>query len=316
MRLILTRSQRDKGIVSKHALFCLNARVELTEQEGQAVRRYKLGALNIYRSPAAEAAAKLSAAAPSGYKALMHAVSSRLALNISINNLLSGQYIECKEMDELLAAEEAIGEACANLRRYIDTAATFDGRQVLINYDSEEPVIIGQTAPQQIAHQPSQPATYTESYTATPQELHEPEPERPLTVHPMAQKYVDDEDQSQPSYELSQEYQPSERSYSDTGGGVSDWLQNNQVLALSLVGALIVAFLVTMAVMLSQKKEPELSDAEIMKMPLPVTDVSLADGKAYFVNGAWEFDYTRRDGSIQAPCDNPRMIAFKLYRCD
>jgi hypothetical protein len=42
---------------------------------------------------------------------------------------MKGVHVECKSMAELLGAEQAIVEAGEKLRVYLDTAATFDGRE-------------------------------------------------------------------------------------------------------------------------------------------------------------------------------------------
>jgi hypothetical protein len=47
--------------------------------------------------------------------------------------------------------------ACQNLRGYLDTAATFDGREVLLDFSSDEPAVVAQTstpAPKLIAAPP------------------------------------------------------------------------------------------------------------------------------------------------------------------
>ena len=67
-----------------------------------------------------------------------------MRLTITIASLERGQHIELKSLDELLAAEDAIMEACRTLRAYLETAATFDGREVLFDFSTEEPTVIAQ----------------------------------------------------------------------------------------------------------------------------------------------------------------------------
>lgn len=168
MQLKIQRSQRDCGVISKTAIFCIDARVEFTAEEKSCIRRYKLGREVIYDSQARTAMMERSAAArdasghPINYRggvgtmiggaalgaaagALSAAKSLGLAavaatmLRITIDSLEQGQHVECKSLDELLATEDAIMAACQNLRTYLDTAATFDGREVLFRFDRGEP---------------------------------------------------------------------------------------------------------------------------------------------------------------------------------
>ena len=51
-----------------------------------------------------------------------------LALRVTVDSLVSGRHIECKDLDELLGAEAAVMEACKTIKVYLETAVTFDGR--------------------------------------------------------------------------------------------------------------------------------------------------------------------------------------------
>jgi hypothetical protein len=57
-----------------------------------------------------------------------------LSLRVTIDGLLQGQHVECKDLDELLGAEAAIREACSNLKAYLETALTFDGREEVVEF--------------------------------------------------------------------------------------------------------------------------------------------------------------------------------------
>ena len=80
-------------------------------------------------------------------KSLAYTALAAMRLNVTINSLQQGQHIECKSLDELLGAEEAILEACKNLRTYLETAATFDGREVLVDFSTGEPEVVAQSTP-------------------------------------------------------------------------------------------------------------------------------------------------------------------------
>ena len=60
---------------------------------------------------------------------------SKLALNITVESLTKGHHIECKDLEELLGAEQAIQNACQVIRGYIDIAQTFDGREIVIDLE-------------------------------------------------------------------------------------------------------------------------------------------------------------------------------------
>jgi hypothetical protein len=153
MQLKLRRSQRDGGLVAKNVIFCLDARAELTHFERDNLARYKLYDQVIYNSDAAKRQLDKSVAATSEgtatglLRGVVHLALTALRLNITIRSLERGHHIECKSMDELLAAEEAILEACRSLKVYLDVAATFDGSEVLVDFATGEPVAVAAATP-------------------------------------------------------------------------------------------------------------------------------------------------------------------------
>lgn len=148
MRLLLRRNQRA-GSFSGNMIFCLDARAEFAPEEKESIRRYRLGGQVIYNSEASKRALARSEAADDGsiggsLKGLAYAALAAMKLNITIDSLERGQHIECKSLDELLGAEDAIMTACENLRGYLETAATFDGREVVVDFSTETPQVIAQ----------------------------------------------------------------------------------------------------------------------------------------------------------------------------
>jgi hypothetical protein len=114
----------------------LDARVDLLPEERSNVDKYRLGTQVLYNSAATEANLAKAAAGFAGGGLLRGAVGlamSRLSLSITVDSLTKGHHIECKDIDELLGAEEAIKSACDNIRTYIDLASTFDGREIVID---------------------------------------------------------------------------------------------------------------------------------------------------------------------------------------
>jgi hypothetical protein len=147
MQLKLKRSQRQGGVMGGKLLFCLDARAEYTPEEQANIAKYKLGKQVIYSSEAAKkhidkGMGNLDGSATGGFKALGAFALASLHLNITIDSLKEGQHIECKELDELLGAEETLVTACKNLKAFLAAAATFDGRESVVDFSGEEPRMI------------------------------------------------------------------------------------------------------------------------------------------------------------------------------
>jgi len=165
MQLKLTRSRREGGLVSKSVIFCLDARVDFTKEEQHSINYYKLGNECVYSSEAAmrhhNRADQLNDGSVTGaLKSIASTAMAGLQLNIKIAGLQKGQHIECKTMEELLAAEDAIRAGCKNLKAYLAVAASFDGRPILVNYDDigTEMTVVGAVPQAAIAAMPSAPS--------------------------------------------------------------------------------------------------------------------------------------------------------------
>jgi hypothetical protein len=65
-------------------------------------------------------------------RASVSATMTALSLRVTVDSLIQGVHVECESMDELLEAEMAIRQAASNLKGYLETAVTFDGREELI----------------------------------------------------------------------------------------------------------------------------------------------------------------------------------------
>jgi hypothetical protein len=154
VQLKIKRTQREGGVVSKTMIFCIDAMVHFTPEEAASLKRYKLGNQVIYNSEASARLLDRSANAQGdgkslagNFKSLALAALAGMKLNISINSLAAGQHVECKSLDELIGAENAIMEACENLRMYLATAATFDGRELLFDFANGEGTLVAQATP-------------------------------------------------------------------------------------------------------------------------------------------------------------------------
>lgn len=153
MQLKLKRSQRSGGMMGGKVFFQLDARADLSPDEQALVKKYSLGKTIVYDSEArkkhvAAAAGHFDhAAGTSGNtlsaagrglwanaRGLASAAMAALTLRVTVDSLIDGQHIECNSLNELLGAEGAIREACDNVKAYLQTAATFDGREEIIEF--------------------------------------------------------------------------------------------------------------------------------------------------------------------------------------
>lgn len=138
MRLFFRRSQRTAGVFSSTPVFALDARIELTNEERQLIQKYHLNKEVLYSSDAAQqhAAATIDAFNETGIRGFAKAALSgaRLAFSLkcTVESLLKGQHIECKDVGELITAEGAIMGAAHTLKGYLEAAVSFDGREELI----------------------------------------------------------------------------------------------------------------------------------------------------------------------------------------
>lgn len=142
--LKMRRSQRAT-MIAGNPVFMLDARVELSAEDYALVRKYKLFGEVVYDSKERQAHAAnaemhgkqgnvLTFLMPwmSVYKqarSLVSVARAHLSLRVTIGSLTKGEHIECKNLGELMEAEDAIREACARLRAFLTTAQTFDGRE-------------------------------------------------------------------------------------------------------------------------------------------------------------------------------------------
>jgi hypothetical protein len=140
MQLKLKRSQRSGGMMGGKLFFALDAKIDLTDEEAHSIDRYKLGREVIYNSEMAQkhlgaGAAGLATESLGGLgKGLARLAAAKLSLHITVDSLAKGHQIECKDLDELMGAEEAIKQACENVKAYLAVAETFDGREEVLEF--------------------------------------------------------------------------------------------------------------------------------------------------------------------------------------
>lgn len=176
MQLKIRRSQHNSGVLSKAVVFCVDARVYFTPEEHENIVRYRLHNQVIYNSEASKQylARSDSARAEGSFKGNLRSLAlvamAATRLNITIASLERGQRIECKSLDEVLGAQEALMTACENLKGYLDAAETFDGREVLFDFSTGAPEVAAQAPGLVLDPLPplsvSSPAAFTDDSTA------------------------------------------------------------------------------------------------------------------------------------------------------
>lgn len=122
MKLLLRRDQRA-GLMGK-TIFTLDVRADLSADEKERIRKYKLQDTELYASHEVTGGSGLLG------------VASRLAfkavtLTLTVKDLESGKRIEVKDVVELLAIEGHIREAARTFKDVLDAASHFGGEEVV-----------------------------------------------------------------------------------------------------------------------------------------------------------------------------------------
>lgn len=126
MKLLLRRDQKP-AMVMGSPTFTLDVRAELTPEEKAAIDKYKLGNTLLYlRNPSVPDVDRQT------LSGLASIVKWRLTnLSVSVNDLLQGKRIQCKDIMEMLGAEDQIKEAAHNFKAVLQAAAGFGGEEVV-----------------------------------------------------------------------------------------------------------------------------------------------------------------------------------------
>jgi len=159
MQLKIQRSQRAS--ITNVIIFCLDIRADYSAEEQHNIQRYRLGSQGIYNSRAAQ---KHFAAAEGHLdqtqigttgqrmgglvKGAFSMALAHMQLNVTVASLGRGHHIECRDLEELLEAEDTLRTACKNLTRFLEVANTFDGSELVVTYENgEEKVHVAQNMP-------------------------------------------------------------------------------------------------------------------------------------------------------------------------
>ena len=123
MKLLLRRDQKS-GLIGK-ITFTLAVRAELTDEEKNNIKKYKLGDTMLYER------AKIIDPG-SGLLGLASRLAFKMMnLTVSIDDLSDGKKIDCKDIVEMLAVEEQIKEAAQTFKNVLEAAASFGGEEVI-----------------------------------------------------------------------------------------------------------------------------------------------------------------------------------------
>lgn len=129
MQLILHRDQRAGMMGMGSQIFQLSVRAEISPEEKEAIRKYKLGKTILYTNRETEyhghgGLGKLTALA--GNIAL-----KLLTLTITVDDLTNGKVIECKDIVEMLSAEEQVRNAAGVFGNVLRAAFNFGGDEIV-----------------------------------------------------------------------------------------------------------------------------------------------------------------------------------------
>ena len=123
MKLLLRRDQRS-GLLGK-MIFTLEVRAQISPEEKARIDKYKLGKEALYIK-------NTNVPTDEGWKGvakllMFHAMN----ITVTVNDLVSGKRLECKDILEMLAVEEQIKTAAQNFGRMLQAAAYFGGEEVI-----------------------------------------------------------------------------------------------------------------------------------------------------------------------------------------
>lgn len=123
MKLLLRRDQRS-GLLGK-MVFTLEVRADLSEEEKQAITKYKLGDTVLYEKSTMvdPGSGLLGLASRLAFKAMN--------MSVSVKDLAQGKKLECKDIVEMLAVEDQVKEAGRTFNAVLNAARRFGGEEVI-----------------------------------------------------------------------------------------------------------------------------------------------------------------------------------------
>ncbi len=128
MKLLIRRNQKS-GIIRRGIAFTIDVRAELSPEMLALVKKYKMGKEILFYKEKVD----LSDYWLLGpFRQLIKALAARLwNIKITVNDLVKGKHMECKDILEMLEAEDQIREASALFKHILESAAHFGGEEVI-----------------------------------------------------------------------------------------------------------------------------------------------------------------------------------------
>lgn len=125
MKLLLRRSERSSAFAG-NPIYILDVRADLSEEERAWITKFKFGRSMLYSR---KGKPNVDPSTVTGFGAfLLHYA---LDITVSVNDLVNGKRIECKDIMEMLAAEAQIREAARNFSQVLQAASQFGGEEVI-----------------------------------------------------------------------------------------------------------------------------------------------------------------------------------------
>jgi hypothetical protein len=123
VKLLLRRDQRA-GMLGK-VIFTLEVRADLSDEERNAISKYKLGDTVLYErnTMTDPGSGLLGLASRVAFKAMN--------MSLSVRDLASGKKLECKDIVEMLAVEDQVREAGKTFNAVLHAALHFGGEEVI-----------------------------------------------------------------------------------------------------------------------------------------------------------------------------------------
>ena len=110
MQLHITRDQ-SKGFMGG-VKFELEAKVDLTQEEADLVKRYK-----------ADKAALM--------QKVVSVFGREISFDLKVDDLVKGQSFSCNDIGDILETESNVKEACETFKTYLEVMKSFGGRETI-----------------------------------------------------------------------------------------------------------------------------------------------------------------------------------------
>jgi len=128
MKLRLNKSQRSSGVMSKKVVFSLGAHVDLTAQEADYVKKYKMVSAVLYNKDRVNPEMNDY---KSGKGVMRNLSAIAMNINLTVDDLVTGRTIECKDINEIIDAEDTVKSACKGLKNLLEACAGFEGEEIV-----------------------------------------------------------------------------------------------------------------------------------------------------------------------------------------